>query len=116
MEHERSYELIRFCCREGISVTGGLTKLVKNFCRETKAGDVMTYIDKQLSDGKAFIKAGFIKHSETEPVKFYVNKKTFERIPFRETGNINLEEYYLSQNSGNIKLLYRDQKKMANVG
>lgn len=65
-EHERSFELIRFCCKEGITVTGGLTKLVKNFCREKKAGDVMTYISKQFGDGKSFTNAGFKKTGETE--------------------------------------------------
>ena len=64
--HERSFELIRFCCKEGITVTGGLTKLVKNFCREKNAGDVMTYVSKEFSDGKSFTNAGFKKHSETE--------------------------------------------------
>lgn len=65
-EHERSFELIRFCCKEGITVTGGLTKLVKNFCREKNAGDVMTYVSKQFGNGKSFANAGFKKHSETE--------------------------------------------------
>lgn len=65
-ENQRSFELIRFCCKEGITVTGGLTKLVKNFCREKNAGDVMTYISKELSDGTSFATAGFKKHSETE--------------------------------------------------
>ncbi|MBX3162979.1 MAG: hypothetical protein KF900_00745 [Bacteroidetes bacterium] len=65
-EHERSFELIRFCCKEGITVTGGLTKLVKNFCREKNAGDVMTYISKQFSDGTSFAKAGFKKTGESE--------------------------------------------------
>lgn len=65
-EDKRSFELIRFCSRQGITVTGGLTKLVKNFCREKNAGDVMTYVDKQFSDGASFVKAGFTKHSETE--------------------------------------------------
>jgi len=105
--HERSFELIRFCCKEGITVTGGLTKLVKNFCKDKKAGDVMTYIDKQFSSGESFIKAGFVKHSETLPHYFLVNRKTFERINLK-TGKERFDEklFYLSHNSGNVKLVY----------
>jgi hypothetical protein len=65
-EDKRSFELIRFCCKDGITVTGGLTKLVKNFCREKEAGDVMTYVDQRFSDGTSFIRAGFARHSATE--------------------------------------------------
>lgn len=106
-EHKRSYELIRFCCKSGISVAGGLTKLVKNFCREKDAGDVMTYIDKQLLPGDSFIKAGFIKHSETAASSYLVHKITFERQAYKkEILNGERENYYLIKNSGNIKLVY----------
>ncbi len=106
-ENKRSYELIRFCCMEGITVTGGLTKLIKKFCKEKNAGDVMTYIDKQLSQGESFIKAGFKKIGETTPEYFLVNKKTFERIPFKNFNEkFDTKLFYLTQNSGNIKLVY----------
>ncbi len=68
---ERSYELIRFCCRQGISVSGGLSKLVKNFCREKKAGDIMSYVDARLSDGSSFIAAGFTEIKEVAPGEAY---------------------------------------------
>lgn len=111
-EDKRSFELIRFCCREGITVTGGLTKLVKNFCKEKNAGDVMTYIDKQLSPGESFIKAGFVKHSETEPNYFLVNKKTFEKIPVKTPDEtFDSVTFYLTHNSGNIKLVYTPIEK-----
>jgi hypothetical protein len=105
-ENERSFELIRFCCKTGITVTGGLTRLVKNFCLEKNAGDIMTYVDKQLSDGRSFLNAGFKKHSETAPNYFLVNKKTFERTPYEKETKFDAGKFYLSQNSGNIKLIY----------
>lgn len=104
--HQRSFELIRFCCKSGITVTGGLTRLIKNFCIEKSAGDVMTYVDKQLSDGRSFINAGFKKHSETEPNYFLINKSTFERIPANSNDSFDGTRFYLSRNSGNIKLVY----------
>lgn len=105
-EHQRSFELIRFCCKSGVTVTGGLTRLVRNFCTEKKAGDVMTYVDKQLSDGRSFVSAGFKKHSETEPNYFLVNRTTFERIPWNKEESFDPKKFYLSRNSGNIKLVY----------
>ncbi len=105
-EDKRSFELIRFCCKEGITVTGGLTKLIKNFCKEKNAGDVMTYIDKQFSLGDSFIKAGFVNHSETDPNYFIVNKKTFARMPFKTDETFDSKLFYIAKNSGNIKLVY----------
>jgi len=105
-EDQRSYELIRFCCKSGVSVAGGLSKLVKNFCREKNAGDVMTYVDKQFSDGTTFIRAGFVKHSETPPTSARVNKHTYERSPHSKDEKFDPEKYYLVHNKGNIKLLY----------
>lgn len=102
---KQSFELIRFCCKEGITITGGLSKLMKHFYEEKKAGDIMTYVDKQLSNGDSFLKAGFKKHSETPPLSFLVNKKTFERSLFKEE-NFDKKLFYKTQNAGNIKMIY----------
>jgi hypothetical protein len=105
--NKRSFELIRFCCKEGITITGGLTKLIKNFCKDKEAGDIMTYIDKQFSEGASFIRAGFVKHSETEANYFLINRKTFERLPLKSTNEAFDESlFYKIQNSGNLKLVY----------
>jgi hypothetical protein len=106
-QEKRSFELIRFCCKDGITVTGGLTKLVKNFCREKKAGDVMTYVDKEFSEGKSFINAGFVTSGETEPNCYLVDKKTFEKIPLNENKHeFDKDVYNLYCNKGNLKLIY----------
>ena len=105
-EDQRSYELIRFCCKDGITVAGGLTKLVLNFCREKKAGDIMTYVDKQLSDGKTFVSAGFKKHSESEPHYFLVDKVSKERTVCLNKDSFDHDKFYLSHNAGNIKLVF----------
>lgn len=105
-EHERSFELIRFCTKSGITVTGGLSRLIRKFCDERNAGDIMTYIDKQMFDGRSFISAGFKKHSESAPNLFLINKKTFERIPHKNEIEYDPQKFYLTQNTGNIKLVY----------
>ncbi|MBL7919676.1 MAG: hypothetical protein JNJ40_05145 [Bacteroidia bacterium] len=108
-EGKQSFELIRFCCKRGITITGGLSKLMKHFFEEKKAGDIMTYVDKQFSNGGSFAKAGFKKHSETPPLSFLVNKKTFERITFKE--NFDEKQFYKTQNAGNIKMIYKPNEK-----
>jgi hypothetical protein len=111
-EDQRSFELIRFCCISGVTVTGGLSKLIKTFCEEKKAGDVMTYVDKHLSDGTSFMRAGFKKHSETEPNYFLVNRTTFERTSASEDEVFDKEKFYLSKNGGSIKLVYTPASKI----
>lgn len=103
----RSFELIRFCSRAGITVTGGLSKLVKHFAEEKKVGDIMTYVDRQFSEGRSFLKAGFLKAGETEPNYFLVNRTTFERTTMKHPDEkFDQKKYYRTQNSGNIKLIY----------
>ncbi|MDI1353869.1 MAG: hypothetical protein PSX36_03045 [bacterium] len=107
LEHERSYELIRFCSKTGITVAGGLTKLLKHFVIEKQAGDVMTYVDKQLSDGSSFIRSGFKKHSDLPPSHFLVNRKTFERYPVKDpSAPFDTKTYYLGSTAGNIKFIF----------
>lgn len=104
-EDQRSFELVRFCCKEGISVSGGLSKLLTFFIEEKQPGDIMTYIDKQFSVGRSYTTCGFKKHSETPVQKFMINKKTFERNYYTNE-TIDTTEYYLAENCGNIKLIY----------
>ncbi|MBK6522205.1 MAG: hypothetical protein IPG08_07635 [Sphingobacteriaceae bacterium] len=104
-EHQRSFELVRFCCKEGITVTGGLTKLLKNFADEKDPGDIMTYVDKQLSEGASYLKCGFKLHSETKKQEFLVNTNTFERSYYKGE-EFDAKKFYISENLGNLKLVY----------
>ena len=110
LPHQRSYELIRFCSKNGITVTGGLSKLVKNFCDEKNAGDIMTYIDKQMASGQAYQRCGFKVHSHTPPNAYLVNCSTKQREALKENApSFNTALYDLRHNEGNIKLVYTPQ-------
>ena len=106
LEDQRSFELIRFCTKPGITVTGGLTKLLKHFIDQKQAGDIMTYVDKQFSNGQSFIRAGFKLHSEKQPQVFMVNKNNFKRSNF-DVAQFNPQTHYLTQNAGSLKLIYQ---------
>jgi hypothetical protein len=106
-EHLRSFELIRFCTKEGYTIVGVLTKIIKTFCREKGVGDIMTYVDKQFSAGESFAKAGFVLHDETQKHSFLINKKTFERTLIKKpTEKFNEKIYYLELSSGSLKFVY----------
>ncbi len=54
-----SVELIRFANAEGITVQGGLSKLIRHMIRTVLPNDVMTYADLDWSYGKGYAKLGF---------------------------------------------------------
>ena len=105
-KEERSFELIRFCCKEGISVSGGLSKLLSCFIKDKKPGDIMTYIDKQFSDGKSYYACGFRKHSETPVYSFLIHQETLQRN-YSHDSEFDNKKFYLCHNLGNIKLVYQ---------
>lgn len=106
---KRGFELISFCCKKHISVTGGLSKLLKAFVTDLQPGDVMTYVDKDWSEGKAYLKIGFKLHSEKPPQNFVFNTQTLTK--FKVSDDLELEnkkdkDAILVKNSGNLKLVY----------
>jgi hypothetical protein len=103
--HLRSFELVRFCCKDGVTVTGGLSKLLKHFVDEKKPGDVMTYVDKQWSEGLGYLKCGFQEIAETKKQEFLINKATCERTYYKGE-KFDPKKFYLTQNLGNLKLVY----------
>jgi len=75
----RSFELLRFCHKQGIQVVGGFTKLLDAFQREFHPGDIMTYADKDWTDGNSYRKIGFAFVGETEPQLFWIDRSTHLR-------------------------------------
>ncbi len=106
-QNQRSFELIRFCCKKGYTITGGLSKLLTHFVREKKAGDIMTYVDQLWSEGEAFVKAGFKREEKMNPKHFLINRRTFERTLLTDTAQVVDENtYFVIQDNGNLKLIY----------
>lgn len=107
-DDKRSFELLRFCCSSGITVTGGLSKLLKHFIGLKNAGDIMTYIDKQYGDGTSYLKLGFELHGETPQLEFFIHSKNKTRLSLSDYKNLNTvtkKDFYLHQTSGNYKLV-----------
>jgi hypothetical protein len=98
----RSFELIRFATLQNYVVVGGMDKLLKAFIKEHQPDDIMSYADRDWSDGRSYEKLGFTKIENTLPQTFYINLKTLERLPI----NLPPEDEYLKIfNTGSIKYI-----------
>ena len=98
-----STELVRYCTSRDVQVAGGLDKLIRYFLKTNETDDIITYIDKEWSNGKGYLKIGFEFVAETPPLTFVVSRKTFRRK--LNTNEITITEIdYLVENRGNIKL------------
>lgn len=105
-ETYRSFELIRFANFLDCTVVGGLDKLVKAFMKEVHPDDIMTYADRDWSDGRSYERLGFDRIGTTAPQAFVVNPVTMERhyAERLEEGKIPSNWAAIS-NAGNWKFL-----------
>lgn len=96
-----SVELERYCSLQGTTVVGGLDKLIKAYLNENNVDDIITYVDKEWSDGSSYLNLGFKAIGETEPLTFMVDPLKWRRKLYKgslEKGS------YLVKNQGNIKM------------
>lgn len=120
-ETHTSIELIRFATAVGITVQGGLSKLIKHLVNTVKPDDVMTYADLDWSSGKGYTKLGFELAEQTPPDLIWLHQPTLLRyFPHRiaetevQATGLTAEEltaYLLSHhyvrifNTGNLKYI-----------
>ncbi len=119
-ENYKSAELVRFATKAGITIVGGLGKLVKHFLQQVEVNDIMTYADRDWSLGKGYDKLGFHFSGTTGPVIFYADAKTMNRYQphrlqkkiltaFDEQNILNLNDFLTQNgflkvfNTGNLK-------------
>ena len=104
----RSYELIRFATLQGYVVVGGMDKLLKAFITNHDPDDIMSYADRDWSDGRSYHKLGFTKIEDSLPQTFYIDLKTLERLPINW---ITDNKYLKIFNAGSIKFIKKIIKK-----
>lgn len=100
---QQSYELIRFASLRGYAVMGGIDKLLKAFTAEHNPDDIMSYADRDWSDGRSYETLGFERIETTEPQFFMIDTKNFRRYSTKE----NIENLIKVFNSGSIKFIRR---------
>lgn len=99
----RSSELTRFACKMGFRIVGGLEKVIQAFCLQHDVAHLMTYADREWTDGKTYFSLGFEKTGVTPPLTFWVNKRTGKRELFIDD-TVNRKDWCMKKNLGNIKL------------
>ena len=74
-----SYEMVRFCNKNGYTVVGGLSKLISFFIEHVNPDDIMTYTDKDWPGGRAYNLLGFEKVDELPSFELWIDKYSRER-------------------------------------
>jgi hypothetical protein len=107
----RSVELVRFANMLNCTVVGGLDKLLKAFTTDFHPDDIMTYADRDWSNGRSYEKLGFTRLEQTEPQSFWVHPGEWIRYyPNHLPGGLMENEmpgkgYIPVYNSGSIKFV-----------
>lgn len=84
----QEWEINRFCTKQGMTVSGGASKLFKQFLRDYAPQKVISYSDNRWGDGKLYMNLGFQKISTTPPNYWYVkpnDTKLYHRYALRKT-------------------------------
>ncbi|KAL1507928.1 hypothetical protein AB1Y20_007532 [Prymnesium parvum] len=68
----RSHELIRYCSRRGVTVVGGISKLIAAFTRELEPDDIITVVDRNWGAGDGWGSFGFEQVQRMPPSTFFV--------------------------------------------
>jgi len=80
-------EIARFSNALGMSVPGGLSKLLKvarEWTRVAGHRGIMTYVDRRIGTGQGYVAAGFVKTDSTAPDYWYTdNELRYDRFKFR---------------------------------
>lgn len=73
------YELYRMCSKQGITVVGGASKILKYFINKYNPTKTITYSSNDIGNGDVYLKLGFSFVKETGPGFCYINSRTTER-------------------------------------
>lgn len=113
-----NWNLSRFCNKKGVSVVGGASKLLKYFKIKEQPEAIITYADRDWSEGELYDKLGFKKEYETRAdYKYVVSGKRVHKSRYRrKKGALKTErEYMLGLGIRRIydcgKIKYRYTKK-----
>jgi len=75
-----SYEWVRFASLPQCRIVGGMGRLLKAFEEDVHPQDIMSYADREWSEGTVYQRLGFHKTADVPPVDFLVDTKSWQRI------------------------------------
>ena len=93
-----SFEMLRFCNKQGYNIIGGASKLFKHFIKKNNPNEIISYADRRWSNGNLYEKIGFSYSHKSEPSYFYViNGERKNRFGYRK--DILISKYGCSPNN-----------------
>ncbi len=101
----RSAEVIRFANKNGYTVIGGFTKLIKHYIALHNPTDIMSYADRDWSLGAAYERAGFKVAAITPPAVIMLDKHSLARVFAHRADQNNKAGYIPIYNTGNLKFI-----------
>ena len=109
----QSYEWVRYASKDDVRVVGGMGKLMNAFIKEHSPQEIMSYSDREWSNGDVYRRLGFREVEVRPAVEFLVDKGSYERISVKKIANDkrykkfdnSLENYYRIKNLGSVKWL-----------
>jgi hypothetical protein len=112
----RSFELIRFANLSFFTVVGGLDKLLAAFVAEHQPDDLMTYADRDWSNGHGYQQLGFRHVETTVPQIFYMasqksahpyaSQERLYTLPLPSPTDSDCDIFYKKiVNAGNLKFI-----------
>lgn len=97
--NDGEWNLSRFCNKLDTNVVGGASKLLKYFINKWKPNRIVSYADKDWSNGGLYLNMGFHLLYETNPdYKYIINDKRIHKSRFRKSNlkTVLTESSYMS--------------------
>jgi very-short-patch-repair endonuclease len=88
---EGSYEMLRFCNKQNITIVGGVSKLFKYFLKIYTPTRIVSYADRRWSIGNLYKTLGFNELVASKPGYWYIiNRKREHRYNYRKSKLVKL--------------------------
>jgi len=113
------YELIRFCTKQGYTVQGGGSKLLKYFEKTYKPKSLISYANRRWSNGNFYFRSGFDFVNCTKPNYFYfkINENIlYSRNKFQKHKLKNLLENFNSAMTEKENMYNNEYRRIYDCG
>lgn len=75
----RSWELVRYCCRAGWQVVGGPSRQLRHFIKEYRPDSISSFSSNDISDGGLYTALGFESAGSAAPGYWYIDPEDYHR-------------------------------------
>ena len=114
-----TYELYRYCCKSGIHIQGGASRLFKHFLADHQGCIIESFSSNDISDGSLYGTLGFGLVNEQKGSYWYIDKKLkrYHRYSFRKDilvrngADPNMTEFQITDEMGLYRIYDSGQRK-----